>query len=469
MKNHIQKNEAGLTVGLVRKHDRPGPRYTSYPTANEFSNAFKEEDYRAHLAEANRAPDEPLSLYVHIPFCRKRCSFCACNVIITRDDEKIERYLDTLTREIELVAEALPDRRNIIQYHWGGGTPTHLSTAQMRRLQKAVTDHFHILPDAEAAIEINPVVTTREQLDLLREMGFNRLSMGIQDFDPLVQERINRHQDETATRKQFDYARQAGFESINVDLVYGLPGQSIESFTRTIETIIEMRPERIACYSYAFVPWIKPHQNAITKDMLPEPDLKIELFLTARSMFLEAGYDAIGMDHFAVPNDELAQAAANSVLHRNFMGYTTHAASDMIAFGVSGISDVRSAYAQNTKDLDTYHGAVDDGRLPVERGAVLSRDDEIRRFTITRLMCNMRIDTKSVEERFGIVFSEFFADELAALRADDGPMQHGFLEISDSALIVTPVGRFFVRNVALHFDTYLRRKHTDKPVFSRTV
>ena len=290
-------------------------------------------------------------------------------MVVTRDPRKVEAYLDTLEKELALVAGMIPDRRTVIQYHWGGGTPTHLSPDQMRRLQTAVRKHFTVANDAEVAVEIHPPVTTEEQIDLLRELGFNRLSMGVQDFDPAVQELINRYQSEEQTAAQFRYARSNGFHSINFDLIYGLPGQSRESFTRTIESVIALRSERVACYSYAFVPWIKPHQKAITKDMLPSPDLKIELFLTARRMFLEAGYDAIGMDHFAVPEDELALAAGKGTLHRNFMGYTTKLAPDMVALGVSGISDVSGAYAQNTKDLG--HILRDGGRGNASRRAWL--------------------------------------------------------------------------------------------------
>ncbi len=458
-----------LTVDLVKKHDRPGPRYTSFPTANEFRPEFGAAEYESRLRVANDRAGEPLSLYVHLPFCRKRCSFCACNVVVTRDPEKVSAYLDALERELALVVELIPDRRSVIQYHWGGGTPTHLSSEQMRRLQAAVRGYFEVAADAEVAVEIHPPVTTEEQMDVLRELGFNRLSMGVQDFDPHVQELINRNQSESQTVDQFTYARRAGFHSINLDLVYGLPGQTRETFTRTIERVIELRPERVACYSYAYVPWIKPHQKAITKDMLPPPDLKIELFLRAREMFLQAGYDAIGMDHFAVPEDELALAAAKGTLHRNFMGYTTRLAPDMVALGVSGISDVEDAYGQNRKELDTYHEAVGNGVLPVERGYVLSRDDTIRRALITSLMCNLSVSFDVLNARFGIDASSYFADELTALGEAGGPVDNGFAEVGERSLEITELGRFFMRNVAMYFDPYLRKKKSEKPVFSRTV
>lgn len=457
-----------ITVDLVKKHDKPGPRYTSYPTANEFTDAFGHDDYTKRLRAAAELPDEPLSLYVHLPFCEKRCSFCACNVVITRRDDVVEKYLRYLPKEIEMVSGSLGGRNCVIQYHWGGGTPTHLSAQQMRRVHETVQRHFSIDSRGELAVEVHPPVTTHEQIDTLREMGFNRLSLGVQDFDKTVQERVNRYQTVEQTRNLFDYSRSAGFESINFDLIYGLPEQSLDTWRHTVETVIDMRPERIACYSYAFVPWIKPHQKAITREMLPPPELKIELFLQAREMFLNAGYEAIGMDHFAVPEDELARAAARGTLHRNFMGYTTKPAPDMLGFGISSISDVANAYAQNTKKLSRYYSALDAGQLPVERGYALSEEDLLRRYLITSLMCNMQVVFADIEDRYGVDFTSHFADELDDLTKPDGPVAHGFAEVTDRGVFVTPIGRLFIRNIAMNFDPYLKRK-TDRPVFSRTV
>ncbi len=458
-----------ITVDLVKRHDKPGPRYTSYPTANEFVEDFGSDAYSERLTEAAKHAEQPLSLYVHLPFCRRRCSFCACNVVITQRSDVVEKYLDYLPREIELVASKLGDRNRVIQYHWGGGTPTHLNIDEMRFVQRTIEQYFTIDHDAEVAIEIHPPVTTHEQIDLLAEMGFNRLSMGVQDLDPMVQDLINRYQTVEQTWDMVNYGRAAGFHSVNLDLIYGLPQQTLNSWRKTIQTVLEMRPERIACYSYAFVPWIKPHQKAITVDMLPPPELKIELFLMAREMFLGAGYEAIGMDHFAVPEDELARAASNGVLHRNFMGYTTKPAPDMVGFGVSAISDVANGYAQNEKKLSRYYEALDAGRLPIERGYGLSKDDLIRRYVITSLMCNMQVLFANVEQHFGVAFADYFADEIAQLSASDSPVAQGFAEIRDDGIYVTPLGRLFIRNIAMVFDVYLRRKKADKPVFSRTV
>jgi oxygen-independent coproporphyrinogen-3 oxidase len=460
---------APSTAELLRKYDRPGPRYTSYPTAVEFSPAFDETAYRAHLAEAARRSADPLSLYVHLPFCESRCAFCGCIVVITKKREVAARYLDYLAREVALLAKALGPRRRVVQYHWGGGTPTYLEPKQMAWLYKAIREHFVIDPDAEVAVEVDPRVTTREQIDLLRQLGFNRLSMGVQDFDPVVQAAIDRYQSEAQTRELFHYARAAGFDSINIDLVYGLPRQTRPAFERTLDAVIELGPERVAVYSYAHVPWLRGNQKRIDPSQLPPPALKLELFAAAIDRFLAAGYRQIGMDHFARPHDELAQASATRTLWRNFMGYTTRRAPDMVGVGISAIGDVAGAYAQNTKKLSVYYAALDRERFPTERGVRLALDDQIRRHVITELMCNFYVDGRDVERRFGIVFGEYFARELADLAAPDGPAGDGFVRVSAEAVEVLPPGRLFVRNICMVFDRYLRTSRLDRPVFSRTV
>ncbi len=458
-----------VTPELLIKYDRPGPRYTSYPTAVEFSDSYTEADYRAALEEAASRRHEPLSLYLHLPFCEERCTFCGCNVVITRKRPVAAEYLQYLHREIRAVAALLGGRRNIVQYHWGGGTPTYHSPEEMRALQAVVREHFDIPPDAEIAIEIDPKVTTREQIDTLKELGFNRLSMGVQDFAPEVQRIVNRNQTEEETRVLYDYCRSAGFHSINLDLIYGLPRQTVPAFARTLDSVIGLRPDRVAVYSFAHVPWIKGNQKVIDVADLPSPQAKMELFCLAREAFLRAGYRAVGMDHFALPEDELSQAIENRTLHRNFMGYTVKAAPDVVGLGISAIGDVSNAYAQNVKKLTAYYRALDQGRLPVERGYRLSQDDLIRRFVITQIMCNFYLDKRAVNDRFGIDFDRYFAGELAELGAPDGPVAHGFLTLGEQALELTPRGRLFVRNIAMIFDRYLKQKAADKPVFSRTV
>ncbi len=456
-----------VTAELLREYDRPGPRYTSYPTAVEFGSSFDETAYRRQLDAAAEKGEEPLSLYIHLPFCEERCSFCGCMVIITRRREVAAHYLTYLEREVEMLAARLKGRRRVVQYHWGGGTPTYLSVAQMTALHGAVTRHFDVQPGAEVAIEVDPRVTSREQIERLRELGFNRLSLGVQDFTPEVQQAINRIQGEPETRALFDVARSLGFASINVDLIYGLPFQTRASFGRSVEAVVALRPDRVAVYSYAHVPWIRGNQKRIRPEDLPSRERKIELFLEAMERFLAAGYRQIGMDHFALAEDELARAAEQRRLYRNFMGYTTRPAADMVGLGVSAIGRVGAAFAQNTKKLNVYYAALEAGRFPIERGYVLDADDLLRAHVITELMCNFHLQRAAVEARFGIDFDRYFAPELAELRA--GPVAHGFLELSPEGLLVTPRGRLFVRNVCMAFDRYLRAKAADKPVFSRTI
>jgi oxygen-independent coproporphyrinogen III oxidase len=460
---------SGVPVELLRKYDRPGPRYTSYPTAVEFHEGFDASSYCDRLAHASARADAPLSLYVHLPFCKERCTFCGCMVVITQKPEVSLRYLEYLHREIAMLAAALGNRTQILQYHWGGGTPTYLSVAQMAALHDTITRFFAIRPGAEAAIEVDPRVTSFEQLALLRQMGFNRLSLGVQDFTPEVQAAVNRVQPESQTRAVFDEARRLGFGSINIDLIYGLPLQTRESFGRAIDTVISIRPDRVAVYSYAHVPWIRAHQKRLELAELPTGDRKLELFSTAMDRFLAAGYAQIGMDHFALPDDELARAADRRELHRNFMGYTTRPATDLVGLGVSAIGDLAGAFAQNTKKLSSYYTALDSGRFPTERGYVLDPDDHLRRYVIAQLMCTFEVDYARVEARSGVCFTEYFARELEELAA--GPCADGLISLEPGRLALSDVGRLLVRNVAMTFDRHLRTRMAGAPVpiFSRTV
>ena len=457
-----------ITLELLERYDRPGPRYTSYPTAVEFHERFDSRAYVARLAEANRH-DGPLSLYVHLPFCEHRCAFCGCHVVITKDRSIVDDYLRRLHLEIELLARHLPDRRRVVQLHWGGGTPTHLPPDRIEALHRRIAGLFDVDPEGETAIEADPRVTTREQVDLLRALGFNRVSMGIQDLDPDVQRAIDRNQTEAQSRDLYDACRATGFRSINVDLIYGLPRQTRETFTRTIRTVVGMRPDRVALYSFAHVPWKSAQQKGIDLADLPTPGTKLELFVAARDLFLDAGYVEIGIDHFALPDDELAIARGSRSLHRNFMGYTVRTGTDLVATGVSGIGDVRGAFAQNRKKLSTYYAALDAGSFPIERGYLLDADDLLRRELVTSLMCNLWVDVRALERKFSISFEAYFAAELEALRAPSGPVEHGFVELTPDHLEVRGLGRFFVRNVAMAFDRYLEGKTGAKPVFSRTV
>jgi oxygen-independent coproporphyrinogen-3 oxidase len=453
---------------LIEKYDRPGPRYTSYPTAVEFSDAIGARAYEERLREADELGDAPLSLYTHIPFCEERCLFCGCHVIITRKHERTLPYLDFLRREVELVAARLPRRRKFAQLHLGGGTPTYYAPAELRSLVDALLDHFEPLPGAEMAVEVDPRVTTPEHIDVLAERGFNRVSMGVQDLTPKVQERIHRVQSGDETRAIVDRARLRGYSGINVDLIYGLPLQTPETFERTVDSVIEMGVDRVACYSFAFVPWIRGHQTKLDESELPGRSVKLELFALVREKLLGAGYEAIGMDHFARPADELARARREGRLRRNFQGYAVIPGDDVLGFGISAIGDVRGSMVQNEKKLSGYQRAIDAGRLPVSRGVARSRDDAIRADVIHRLMCNFVIRVEDVERAWNLTFADYFREDLELLAPHAA---EGLVEIGPQVIRATPIGELFVRNLAMCFDRYMREKHAKeaKPVFSRTV
>ncbi|MHC4547401.1 MAG: oxygen-independent coproporphyrinogen III oxidase [Planctomycetota bacterium] len=453
------------TAELIRRYDRPGPRYTSYPTALEFHGEVDRAAYVRHLERAGTRR-EPLSFYIHLPFCEERCLFCGCNVVVTKRREIAARYLGILAGEIRNLADRLGERRRLSQYHWGGGTPTYLSPDQMRALQGVVTEVFEIEPDAEVAVEVDPRTTSREHLVALRELGFNRLSVGVQDFDPEVQAEVHRIQPFELTRNLLDEARALGFGSTNLDLIYGLPLQRPETFRETIEEVLRLRPERIAIYSYAHVPWMKGHQKKLREETLPSPETKLELFTTAVTLLQGDGYVSIGMDHFALPDDELGRASRDGTLGRNFMGYTVRQAPDMVACGLSGIGDVEGAYFQNERKLHAYERAVEERGLAVERGYVRTEDDRLRRHVIGTLMCTFRLDFGEVEARHGIRFAETFARELEELRALEAD---GLVEVAETGLTVTEEGRLFIRNVCMVFDAYLQRPRDDGPRWSRTV
>jgi len=462
--------DASTTLALLERYDRPGPRYTSYPTAVEFHGGVGDEQYRERLALANGDADQPLSAYAHLPFCEARCAFCGCNVVITRHRDVAAAYLDVLEQEIDLLAAALPDRRTIAQMHWGGGTPTYYEADQLARVFDRVRRHFTFTPDVELGIEIDPRVTSATHLQRLRGLGFNRLSMGVQDFAPEVQKAINREQSYELTRDLVEEARACGFVSVNVDLIYGLPFQTVEGFRRTLEQTLTLRPDRVAAYSFAFIPWMRAHMKYLPNDALPSARLKLELLALTIDAFVDAGYRQIGMDHFALPSDDLGSAVDRGDLHRNFMGYTVQKTPDMVAVGVSGIGDVHGAFVQNTKKLPDYYKAVGAGRFAIERGYQMSADDLVRRHVISALMCGFRIDVPEIERAFGIDFSAYFAEEIAELTAADSPATDGLVTVSPSAIDITPLGRLFVRNVCMVFDRYLRaRTQGPKPVFSRTV
>ena len=457
-----------VTAELLALHDRPGPRYTSYPTAVEFDARVTAETYEERLREADGLGDAPLSLYVHLPFCESRCLFCGCHVIITPHKERARPYLDLLAREIELVAARLPHRRRAAQIHLGGGTPTYHAPAELEALLRPLLAAFPPLPGAELAVEVDPRVTTAEHVDRLASLGFNRISLGVQDFELPVQEAVDRVQSVEETAAVIERARARGFRGVNVDLIYGLPKQTPEGFERALEQVLALRPDRAAVYSFAYVPWMRGHQKTIDTDELPPPATKLALFAIARERFLAAGYEPIGMDHFALPGDELARARAAGRLRRNFQGYAVIPGDDVIGLGISAIGDVRGAYVQNAKKLSDYEEAIRGGRLPIERGVARSADDEVRRAVIHELMCNFRVDVRALERAHGIDFAAYFAEDLRRLAAE---AEQGLVEISADSIQATPAGELFVRNLAMCFDRYWREKHEQggKPTFSRTV
>jgi len=461
----ITHDSIEVTQELLIRYDKPGPRYTSYPTAPEWKEGFSDADYRNALADAAKRPDEPLSLYVHIPFCHERCIYCGCNVVVTEKEGVADQYLDYLDREFALAAEALGSKRRVMQLHWGGGTPTYLDLDQIERLFSSIQKYFELGEGAEIALEVDPRVTSKEQLQTLRGLGFNRVSMGVQDLNPEVQRAITRYQTEEETVRLHEWCRELGFKGTNFDLVYGLPFQRPEAWEKTVSRIVELRPDRLAVYSYAHVPWMRPHQKWIPEEAIPLGPEKYDLFARARRLFTAAGYRAIGMDHFALPSDDLSVALDERRLHRNFMGYSVIPAAEMISFGTSAIGEIGGAYAQNEVKLSRYYEAIDAGKLPTARGFFLSRDDVIRRWLIRRLMCDFYLDTAELKRRFDVDYAEYFAAEEAELEEF---YAEKFVGRDGDNLVVLPLGQIFVRNIAMVFDTYLKKPEGHKR-FSRTV
>jgi oxygen-independent coproporphyrinogen III oxidase len=465
MQNANQIPDLEVNEDFLAKYNRPGPRYTSYPTAPVWNENFGLRDLEKFFATADAA-DTPVSLYMHLPFCESLCLFCACNVVIQKDKSGASPYLQSLKSEIDHMSHAVSRRREVVQFHWGGGTPTYLTPSQLEDLFAYTRERFSFARDAEIGIEIDPRVTSSEHLEVLRKLGFNRLSMGIQDFTPLVQQTIHRVQPFELTRDLIHAARALGFDSINVDLIYGLPYQTAESFSDTADKIVELSPDRIAMFSYAHVPWLRKQQGAF-QGHLPEGMEKFHIFKAGIRKFTDAGYLYIGMDHFARPSDELAVAQRERTLHRNFQGYTTKAGADLYGMGVSAISSVGAAYAQNHRAMAEYQSAVEARGAATMRGYRLNEDDLLRRAVITRLLCHAVILKREIEAEFRISFDDYFSSELAELATmrDDG-----LVLLSPSEIRVTPLGRIFIRNLAMPFDRYLREQKMDsRPLFSKTL
>jgi oxygen-independent coproporphyrinogen-3 oxidase len=445
---------------LIRRYDKPGPRYTSYPTAVQFDASFGEAQYRAAAARRRSEPSaRPLSLYFHLPFCDTVCFYCACNKIVTKNRAHTIPYLESLHREIEMQAALVGRECTVEQLHWGGGTPTFISEHEMRALMAATRHHFRLRDDdrGEYSIEVDPREVREGTLPLLRELGFNRLSMGVQDFDAAVQKAVNRIQSEAQTLSVLNEARALGFRSINMDLIYGLPKQTVESFARTLDQIVAAGPDRLSVFNYAHLPELFKTQRQIDAAELPSAQAKLDILQLTIERLTRAGYIYIGMDHFAKPDDELAVAQRNGTLYRNFQGYSTHAECDLIAMGVTSIGMVENTYSQNEKTIDRYTQAIAAGRLPIARGIVLDADDRLRRQVISDLICHFRLDVRSIERRFAVDFADYFGPELTELSTME---QDGLLRIEPDMIEVQPAGKLLIRNVCMAFDKYLHRQQS---------
>jgi oxygen-independent coproporphyrinogen-3 oxidase len=450
---------------LLARYSANGPRYTSYPTAPQFRESFDTADYRRAATDPGAASTD-LSLYFHIPFCDTVCFYCGCNKVVTKNRAHARPYVERLKREIGFQAACFDTRRPVSQLHWGGGTPTFLSHDEMAELMAATRKHFQLLPDgqAEYSIEVDPREASPDTIALLRRLGFNRLSLGVQDFDPRVQQAINRIQPFEMTASVMQAARAHGFDSIGVDLIYGLPHQTVASFSRTLDTMLELAPDRLSVFAYAHMPQLFKMQRQMDPATLPSPQERLALLQRVVERLTGAGYIYIGMDHFALPTDELARAQAQRTLHRNFQGYSTRAECDLIGFGASSIGKVGDVYAQNAKDLSGYAAAIDAGKLAITRGVRLTTDDRLRRDVITQLMCNLELRFDEFEATYGIRFSDTFATELERLRGFEAD---GLVAIGSRRLDVQPAGRMLVRNIAMVFDRYLGQQPLAR--FSRTV
>jgi oxygen-independent coproporphyrinogen-3 oxidase len=452
--NPIKNNQVHLDLGTIEKYDTTGPRYTSYPTAVEFREGIDDNDYKMAALEANGAfLPRDLSLYFHLPFCRHLCFYCGCNKIVTNNKQKSDQYLDYLFREIQMQGDLVDHDRKVQQLHLGGGTPTFYTADQIEILMNQIRRYFTLVStdDRDYSIEIDPRTVGYKYLLSLIRLGFNRISLGIQDFNPQVQKAVHRLQPESQTKELILQAQSLGFKSINVDLICGLPKQNQDSFATTLDRIIECLPDRISIYSYAHLPGRFPAQKRINEADLPGVHEKLALYQMTAEKLLEAGYQHIGMDHFARPDDALTIALSQKTLHRSFQGYTTHKDCDLLGIGVSSIGSLEQLYYQNARDLDEYYRLLDDGKLPIKRGVKLELDDNIRKSVIMQIMCEGKIDKNQIQQFHGIRFNVYFQSELLAL---DNLVDDGLLEVEENEIRITPTGRFFLRNIAMIFDAY---------------
>ena len=452
-----------IDLELFSKYSKPGPRYTSYPTALEFNDDFKYEDYINFLEQG----DNNLSIYVHLPFCRSACYFCGCNVVFTSKENKLSQYVEYLKKEIDILSEHIDKSRKIMQFHFGGGTPTYYKAYELDEIISYIKLKLGDFDkDAEVSVEIDPRFFNEEQMKVFKKHGFNRISFGVQDFNEKVQKEIHRVQPYDITKNAVDLARKYGINSINTDLIYGLPYQSLESFKQTLEQIITLNPDRLAVFNYAHVPWLKKTMRKFDETTLPSPAEKLKIFQYTIDFLTSNGLEMIGMDHFAKPEDELFSAIKKGELHRNFQGYTTKGGANLIGIGLTSIGEGSRYYAQNTKDMKAYESAIDSGKLPFERGVVLSDDDYIRKSVIMELMANFSIDIKRAEKEHNIDFFDYFGDAVEAL---DGFIDEGLVSLDKEHLRVSETGTLLIRNIAMPFDAYMQKYAGSKKSFSKTV
>ena len=449
-------NKLEVDLELIRRLDKNGPRYTSYPTADRFSDSFDAEAYASWVAKRRSDPDQkPLSLYIHIPFCNTLCFYCACNKVITKDKSKAAEYVRYLLKEMAMQASLFGPGQVIEQLHFGGGTPTFLSDDEMRQVMGAIRQHFKLVENGEYSIEIDPRKVSDETIILLGQAGFNRISIGVQDFDAEVQKAVNRIQSEEETLRVIRAARANGFKSVSIDLIYGLPKQTLEGFGVTLDRIISVNPDRLSIYNYAHMPTMFKPQRRIHEEDLPAPQIKLDILSMAVNKLTDAGYVYIGMDHFAKPEDELAIAQRKGMLHRNFQGYSTHADCDLLALGLTAIGKIGPTYSQNYRELEDYYDALDRDRLPIMRGMELDADDLLRRAIIQALMCHFELAKEVYDNSYQIDFDSYFATEIIELREYE---REGLLEMSAQRINVTPKGRMLIRNICMVFDKYLRTR-----------
>ena len=461
-------SKLSLSEAQFKRYNTSGPRYTSYPTAIEFHEKFTQNDYETAADRSNTDNNKPLSLYYHIPFCDTICFYCACNKIATKDRSKAVTYLEVLFKEIEMQGKLYNKDRVVDQLHLGGGTPTFISIEQMQSLFKKTGEHFNLRDDdkGEYSIEIDPRECSPEMVAGLRDIGFNRLSLGVQDFDARVQKAVNRIQPDELTFRTIDAARSNDFHSVSVDLIYGLPLQTIDSFATTLDKMIDAAPDRISLFNYAHLPHVFKPQRRINEDELPAGEDKLIIFNQSIQQLTNAGYVYIGMDHFAKADDPMNAAQKNGQLHRNFQGYSTHAQCDMVAMGVSSISEVNNVYSQNVKTLDEYYAAIETGKLPIQKGITLTDDDMLRKHIIEQLMCNFKLDYTAIEQQFNIDFKTYFSNELSSLQSMHND---GLLEIKENGITINLLGRLLIRNVCMIFDAYLKKAQKDGQRFSKVI